>query len=801
MKQPYHQIFFICFLLTLLCPSTVLAADQELPFTTVTEYRDRVAHLTLTGKGDQGSRFKISYTCKGFYVWANRILSGMKNAGMFQGLDLVSDIYTLYPIHTQVTIEARVHDQYDNHHVEWTNVINQSKSFSLPDYETFSRLLDDKKLPFIPLHISLNDRRAAGEDCNIELMGQFGGAGVKPKTIPFMVITDAAGSSMVIDHSKGTSWTGSSFLVNQFSCMRYTKEKCRVSSGPSKPEGGRGPQNQGAIWIEFSAPPQKIEDDIDLDNLFLNGELEQSSHNSKESFDVTMKYHIGLIKEIDVTLEPEDDRELAWRPLPGENRNYILTLNEPGPKEVEKVRFILHSTTEHPGIATNAGNHLREEQCPDCKKGKKLKKRFWETFLGRDPSNEPLPIYRIYNQYNDCPIDSLPDLFFKDQENPDYEMGDEAISEKLNYTISQEIISREEIKEKTCTAVVSVMDSAATTQLSAEILWGGVWYEAKAVGRTANETGTRLLIPLDRDHNSLPDHWESDNGVDDPDEDNDNIPAGDFQGDGLTNFEEYRGIYSEGELTRLLPNNKDLFVYDDSTRYHSALHEVRKQYEAQDLTLWILEEDEFRDDLINYNEGEHRGGDQYIIVIMGYHAVPQVAMKTAAGLAAHAGPPTRTANTIIIDTGQSDLSWVGEDPDQTTLASLLGSEKVTGYYTSHYAQVLGHEIGHLQSLPHHGIGEGYRTINNKKGWVACIGGEHSGNLYCFMKYNNATWFVNLDFVPQTSLGQMLSSEKLIPYPDTRGAMNHFCNSKAGNGCCENADEGGSCLKLLNGRSF
>ena len=140
-------------------------------------------------------------------------------------------------------------------YIEWTNVINQSRSFSLQDYETFSQLLEDKKLPFLPFHISLNDRRAVDGDCNIEMMGQIGDPGVKHKTIPYMVNTDTAGSSMVINHSKGTSWSGSSFLINQFSCMRYTQEKCQVSSDPCKPEGGRKPQNQGAIRIEFSAPP------------------------------------------------------------------------------------------------------------------------------------------------------------------------------------------------------------------------------------------------------------------------------------------------------------------------------------------------------------------------------------------------------------------------------------------------------------------------------------------------------------------------------------------------------------------
>ena len=796
----YYRIFFIiAFFLIIGNPSITVADNKnENPFTTFTEFPDRVANITLVGDGDQGSHFRISYTFSGFYVWANRILSGMKNAGMSQALDMISDIYTLYPVASQVSIRGR----FNGHSTckSWVNSINCTKSSSLPDIATFKQLFDDKRLPFIPFHIVLNDRRAAGGECNIEFMGQLGGPGTDRK-IPYTFSTDAAGSSMVSDHCRGLSWTGHSFLVNQLACMRYTKQKCKVSSGPSKPEGGRAPHNQGGIWLEFSAPPQKVDNEIDLDNLFLDGKLEQRSFNGEESFKVTLNYHIGLKKEIDVTLEPEDSSEFTWLPSPGEKRGYTLTLNEPGPQEIEKIRFILHSTSSHPGIATNAGNHLRLDECPDCTIRKTIVKKPWQTFLGLNSNGEPQSLYRLYSQYNDCPIDSLEDIFFTDIDNPEFDPGEDAISEKLKYTITQEITSRKEITQNSYQAVITVMDSAATTRLSAEILWGGVWYEAKAIGKTANSDGTRLLIPLDRNHNQIADSWEEGKGVDNPDDDNDNIPAGDHQGDGLTNFEEYRGIYSEGVLTRLWPDYKDLFVYDDSTRFRASLREVQSRYEKQNLTLWILEEDEFRDDLINFNEVEHRNGDQYIIVIMDHHMVPQVAMAAASGLAVHAGPPTRTANTIIIDSSRPDLSWVGEDPNKTSLTTLLGAEDAAGYYTSHYAQTLGHEIGHLQSLPHHGEGEGYRTVKGEKGWVACIGGEHSGALDCFMKYNNATWFVNLDFVPRTALGDLLAGEKLIPYPDPRGAENYFCQSKTGNGCCRDAQEGGACLKLLNGRSF
>jgi hypothetical protein len=183
---------------------------------------------------------------------------------------------------------------------------------------------------------------------------------------------------------------------------------------------------------------------------------------------------------------------------------------------------------------------------------------------------------------------------------------------------------------------------------------------------------------------------------------------------------------------------------------------------------------------------------------MAAHSVPQVDMTDAAGLASRVGPPTREANTVIIDTTHAD--YVTRDPADTTLEDLLSGDTGTTEL-DHFAMVISHELGHDMNLPHHGEGERYAEADGRRGWVACIGGEHSGERDCIMRYNNATWFIDMDWVPQTTLGRWLSSGELVEYPDPMGNRTFFCNTTAGSDCCGDAVEGGNCLDHLDVRSY
>lgn len=509
-------------------------------------------------------------------------------------------------------------------------------------------------------------------------------------------------------------------------------------------------------------------------------------------YDLDYKFLIAAKKEIDAVLEPADVKEAAWEPKPGDIREYKLTLNDPGPEEVQAVRFTLLETSDHPGITTNAGNHVLPGNCLDCKTGKKDEKWPWETFFTNQNGQE-YAVRREYTHYNSCPIDSLPDMFFRDIDNQGWEMGDQAISENLRYTVSQQISHDvQESQEKTYAVKVCIKDGAASAKLKAEVQIGGIWYEARAQGDTAAENGVELLLPLDKDADGLQDKWESRWGVSDPDRDADSHLGARYTGDGLTVFEEYRGIIYQGRHHRMSPVYKDIFVYDYSGYFASPLSDVFRTFSAQELSLWNLKMNEFKYDVINYPSSDHKKGDQYIIVIMGLMQNRGLGIDWAGGRAAHVGPPTRESNTIVIKDSRFShesgiWSWTESAGDRTSTAGILA-----------------HEIGHLINLPHHGESEGYRKIpgHDDDQWIACLEGQHSGDRDCIMAYVRADYFIDLNWVPRTDLGRWLSGGQLVPYTDPDGKRLYFCTKSEGSGMCGDASQGrGNCLSQVKVKSY
>ncbi len=109
------------------------------------------------------------------------------------------------------------------------------------------------------------------------------------------------------------------------------------------------------------------------------------------------------------------------------------------------------------------------------------------------------------------------------------------------------------------TVTVKSYDCGAYGKIKAEAQISGVWYTA------INEDGTDLFarIPLDDDDNKIADNWtyNAGNATDDTDTSLNNT----HNGDGLTRYEEYRGIDIDGDgkissNERLNPSKKDLFV-------------------------------------------------------------------------------------------------------------------------------------------------------------------------------------------------------------------------------------------------
>lgn len=182
---------------------------------------------------------------------------------------------------------------------------------------------------------------------------------------------------------------------------------------------------------------------------------------------------------------------------------------------IEGVRFILRSVTSYPGVCIND------------------KRICYNTSL---------------------------DVFFKQSGNPEL------------------IISADSLKAEggdVRRAVISINDYAAFGMMEAQVKINDTWYTA-----SEEYTGnTMISIPVDRDGDAIADSWEREFGVEGKpltwDEDE---PLHRNRGDGLTLFEEYRGMFEklpDGRLEYLRTNpvRKEICVIDNSELLSISLFE------------------------------------------------------------------------------------------------------------------------------------------------------------------------------------------------------------------------------------
>ncbi len=762
----------------------------------VMAYDDAEGYMEFRAQGNRGSRFVVRMDFKGFWVVPQLALTKMVQRTGTKNWTGLADMYSIMPQNIKITADVRGrygHQFYEKGYL-FRSTTPHLLSYNLarqtaPPPEGVRPIIDllnwygecqrtqTRDDPQWQLELQLYDQGAI--DGPAWLTGRLNlGLRSPIETIHVTTLPNAVSPR---------HWTSEGSYSFQFTANDHS------------------PQTRGEIhtrsWplIRYLAPAFQLENTVDWQDLRLYAEqtlgVEHSGQPgygtllSDTRYRMSASLRIGPTKKLDVFLEPVDPQERLWTPQPGQVRTFKLTLEDPGPEDIEAVRFTLQDTSQFPGVAVNAGNHLLHDRCPDCTAGKQPEAWPWETFM--TTGGEDLPVKRRYTHYNDCALDALPDLFFCSEDNPEeWEFGEGAVREGLAYTIGQQI-TREGKPDKEVRIHVRVMDSAAASRLAAEVRIAGVWYPATARGLTADETETALMLPLDKDRDGIHDEWESLMGISEPEPDEDNRPAGTGPGDGLCNFDEYRGVVSQGQLRRLNPGEKDVFVHDYSGAYGPALAEVRERYRPHKLHLQILRGDEFKHETVNYLDGPYKRGDQYLLVVMTMGQVPGLDMTETLGRAAAVSPPCREYNTIVTDMNEwsamvyaskGSLDWEPEDLDRK-------------------AGLLAHEIGHNINVPHHGEGEDMRTIEGVRSWVACPAGQHSGADDCFMRYNIATYFYDRNPVPHTLSPDWLLPGQLHPF-EAKCARSHFCDTPQGASACGGAAAGcGNCLSHIRVKSY
>ncbi|HOD80721.1 MAG: hypothetical protein BWX88_03308 [Planctomycetes bacterium ADurb.Bin126] len=499
-----------------------------------------------------------------------------------------------------------------------------------------------------------------------------------------------------------------------------------------------------------------------------------AQHPRNDQFiEASLFYSVGLAKEVDAILTPYTPAEGTFMPVPNTTREYKLEIRSPPLAEIEAVRFRLFDVSRRPGICCNAKVHAMSTSgpggCPHCKAGRVMTQKTVSQHFNRQTY---LP--RLVTTYDDCPADDLPDLYFTDSDNGEpFQLSGEVVEdERLAYKAADELVIESPRKQE-YVAKVRVMDGAAAGKLTVELLVGGAWVPAAAMGDTADIKGVHLYIPNDQDETGVADAWENAFGAD-LSEDNDASVGGPILGDGLSSREEYRGFLIARNFERTSPKEQDLFVTDDGGLYVDAIDRyVTRWYAGSGVTLHRLHCDEFKGDVVNWTDESARLHAQHLIVVM-QHMVMPLGQDVS-------------INRHWIDLWQKNyVGWSPVSWPRKELHTVFVRNDSRGAIAK--ARTVGHEMGHQLNLPHHGQTDETIDLTGQvllgaaldgKYYVAVRGGQHSGNHLCLMRYACADLYCDSTSALQPFADHKDKYKKFMPIGWRQQTL--FCDSPAGTG--------------------
>ncbi|MBN1221834.1 MAG: hypothetical protein JXB23_01205 [Candidatus Aminicenantes bacterium] len=278
-----------------------------------------------------------------------------------------------------------------------------------------------------------------------------------------------------------------------------------------------------------------------------------------------------------------------------------------------------------------------------------------------------------------------------------------------------------ETKEEVSEATVEIQphDYGAFGKLKAEVLICGMWYPAHEAGGTKE----CIDIPLDDDGNHIVDGRPQNDGK--AEDDMDSEPVGDgTQGDGFTNYEEYRGFMlddDEWEDTDI--NLKDFFVVFDPARLDFYAFPELSGLKCHRLDYDQMGGDDDR--VVNFNYKTAHASDQHGVIVV------EAILEDCGGF-------TRSS---VWPAYPGSVEFVEVDPDKGDVEDTIP-----------------HELGHCVGIIHHGEEIEYisKALNPELPWdelcpmgvtnpdheycCAVWEGIHSGNENCIMRYDVANFY-------------------------------------------------------------
>ncbi len=128
-----------------------------------------------------------------------------------------------------------------------------------------------------------------------------------------------------------------------------------------------------------------------------------------------------------------------------------------------------------------------------------------------------------------------------------------------------------------------------------------------------NDKKTEISIPKDNNNNHIADYWEDTTGILGKNYealwDKETQQGNSNDGDGLSLYEEYRGVFSQGKHIRLNPNKKELFVINQiGDPIKPGLQAMEKAASIHIVELKKEETD--NDKIVNFNSSKFQNGRQ-----------------------------------------------------------------------------------------------------------------------------------------------------------------------------------------------
>ncbi|MEJ2146788.1 MAG: hypothetical protein P8020_16790, partial [Acidobacteriota bacterium] len=217
-----------------------------------------------------------------------------------------------------------------------------------------------------------------------------------------------------------------------------------------------------------------------------------------------------------------------------------------------------------------------------------------------------------------------------------------------------------------------------------------------------------VTLPEDEDDNFVADAWQRTYNVNgDGSDDEDGQPEGAAKGDGLSLYEEYRGLYVQGKHERFDPQVKDLFVYDrdgllQASCFEEAASPLRVHYVTEEEMNGGLHMTNYR--IVNANHGRCHIVDQHGLVVINDPG------RSESWGQCHGpgkpGPPVTAEPyiSVYVNTIRQSLKTRYENYRQE-IDQKLGGPPGPGWFEDQVkgavSMVAAHETGHGIGIEHH----------------------------------------------------------------------------------------------------